>query len=61
MKNLPTTAGAYLNELRANRDLDTALPHARYVRETLKHGARSLGQADAAALVAQGICERISP
>lgn len=61
LKNLPTTAGAYLNEIRADKDLDTALPHARHIRETLKHGARSLGMSDSSALVAQGICEEIKP
>jgi len=61
LKKLPTTAGVYLDEIRADKELDAALPQARHLRETLKHGARGLGRADAAALVAQGICKRINP
>lgn len=59
LKSLPTTAGAYLDEIRADKDLDAALGNTRYVRETLKYGARSLGKSDAGALVAQGICEEV--
>lgn len=61
LMSLPTTAGVFLNERRANKDLDDALPHARYVREALRHGAASIGEADAEALLAQGICERVKP
>lgn len=57
--NLPTTAGVYLNERRADKDLEEALPRRRPVREALKVGARALGKADAEALIGQGLCARI--
>ncbi len=59
LKKLPSTAGAFLSEVRANKELDQALEHSRHVRNALKVGAKSIGIADSDKLVEQGLCEEL--
>ncbi len=57
LKKLPTTAGSFLAEIRANKDLDQTLQHSKHIRDALKQGAKSIGIADSEKLVAQGLCD----
>ena len=61
LANLPNTASLFLQEIRAGKDLNTAFPNSRHIRDALKHGARSIGESDSEQLIAQGICDEAMP